>query len=367
VNVTATTTATAAVDKHETETTQDEVLQLSMDTADSSAATIPSGRDVEERNKKIEKAINKYLISLAHDLSKTEDDLKGIVSSLRTRLKKDEFWKKTNELQKNTIEVTTTSFFEFHEILVESADVSRSLESLMTDLRLIKEEEFMEAEFNDPKVIANEFNSPYYNDPTGQVCQLFDYIKSCDKQFKDGLSSPDNNFYSPYISICQSSGWGKSRIMRQLSAEIPVLYLSYQHTKSKGYPIRTQKAIDFLNLKVDQDNNEMPLTNESYYRLLFAAQRYKTFWTKKREKMVEGRAEDVDAVNKFIGVVFNNPGFWKDVQQDWEKNQEDSKKSIFLTQQAGINKTNKAHLLSSYLTRLVDYWTKNQTKTFFWQ
>jgi hypothetical protein len=99
------------------------------------------------------------------------------------------------------------------------------------------------------EAMANEFKSPY-KDPDEQVNSLYSYIQWCDKEFQQGHQ---DKWYSPYITICQSSGWGKSRIVRQLSALTPVLYLSYRGIQSNGYPGRTTEAIDFLNLEVTKN------------------------------------------------------------------------------------------------------------------
>jgi hypothetical protein len=112
---------------------------------------------------------------------------------------------------------------------------------------------------------------------------------TCDEQYKEGSQA---KWYSPYISICQSSGLGKSRTVRQLSALIPVLYLSYQHAGIQGYPGRTKKAIDFLTVNFDvgqsedDSNAQTCLTIESCDRLVFASKRYQDFWTKKRQQML---------------------------------------------------------------------------------
>jgi hypothetical protein len=130
-----------------------------------------------------------------------------------------------------------------------------------------------------------------------------------------------NEWFSPDISICQSSGWGKSRVVRQLSALVPVLYLSYQGTKNKEYPERTSRAIDFLRLEVDQKYEgiltRLHLTNISISRLVFAALRYKAFWTEKRQEILGGREQNEDANEQFIDAVFNNHDFWVNVENDW--------------------------------------------------
>ena len=72
-----------------------------MDTADSSAADF-SVNNVEDRDAKIEKAVDNYVTNLAKELGNRKDGLKGIVSSLLSILRGDEFW---NEKQKIEIEV----------------------------------------------------------------------------------------------------------------------------------------------------------------------------------------------------------------------------------------------------------------------
>ena len=110
--------------------------------------------------------------------------------------------------------------------------------------------------------------------------------------------------------------------MRQLSALIPVLYLSYQSTDSSGYPGRTKEAINFLLLEVVKsagDNvAQSSLTPESYKRLVFATQRNRTFWTEKRKTMLKDREQDDKATDKFIDDVFNNKSFWLDSQKAWD-------------------------------------------------
>jgi hypothetical protein len=61
------------------------------------------------------------------------------------------------------------------------------------------------------------------------------------------------------------------------------------------------------------------LTDASLNRLVFAAQKYKAFWTEKRKQMVKDREQDRDAADKFIDEVFNNLDFWVDLQNDWKK------------------------------------------------
>lgn len=91
--------------------------------------------------------------------------------------------------------------------------------------------------------LARAFDAPYH-DPSQQLESLHKYIKDCSQAF----SVPGRNWYSPYISICQSSGWGKSRLLRQLSTRASGLYVSFmsETRRGGGYPLRTTKAIDFL-------------------------------------------------------------------------------------------------------------------------
>jgi hypothetical protein len=136
----------------------------------------------------------------------------------------------------------------------------------------------------------NQFTVRYL-DPTGQVDQLHKYICRCDKNFKDGLGLEKNKYYSTYTSICQSSGWGKSRIMRQLSALIPVLCLSYQQINSEEYPGRTEEAVAFLNLVVDKTktNSKRRLTMNPFIDFFLLRKVSKSCWLQEESVVGQGR------------------------------------------------------------------------------
>jgi hypothetical protein len=53
-------------------------------------------------------------------------------------------------------------------------------------------------------------------------------------------------YHSPYISICQSSGYGKSRLLKEFSRKNPVLYLSLADGSSTAYPRQTKTAMELV-------------------------------------------------------------------------------------------------------------------------
>lgn len=79
-----------------------------------------------------------------------------------------------------------------------------------------------------------------YHDPIDFLDRFKQHLLSCARKF-DVL-----RYYSPYLAICQSSGWGKSRLLKEVSKSLPVLYISFQDARSSGYPKRSESAIQYL-------------------------------------------------------------------------------------------------------------------------
>jgi hypothetical protein len=186
-----------------------------MNTADvdSSSASIPSGNDIEERNEKIVKAVNNYVSNLANELGKSKDDLKGIVAALLKRLKKDEFWKKNEELQRGEIEVTTTNFFEFV-IHIENADISAALDSLMDELSSLNV-----VSPNSRIVPVNYHISDTELKHKFDLNQFVEHIQSVATEWnatKD-TNNPNEKYIAPYFCFIQSSGMGKTKLMYEFA------------------------------------------------------------------------------------------------------------------------------------------------------
>jgi hypothetical protein len=55
-----------------------------------------------------------------------------------------------------------------------------------------------------------------------------------------------NNHYIPYSTIFQSSGYGKSRLIKEMAKDIPTIYICLRDAKSTGYPLRTNVGADLF-------------------------------------------------------------------------------------------------------------------------
>jgi hypothetical protein len=105
---------TAAAEAEDDDKTMKDKALPDMDTDDSSAAAIPSSNDCDdERNAKIENAVDNYVTNLANDLKRNNEDFTKLVTKLRNILQDDEFWNQKQELQRNGIEVITRNYFDF--------------------------------------------------------------------------------------------------------------------------------------------------------------------------------------------------------------------------------------------------------------
>ena len=88
--------------------------------------------------------------------------------------------------------------------------------------------------------LAKENFMSDFVDARNQTHELEKYIIAC----SDAYGNATDKYYSPYIALCQSSGWGKSRLIRQLSQRMRVVYFSFMRATSSGYPERV--GADFI-------------------------------------------------------------------------------------------------------------------------
>ena len=157
---------------------------------------------------------------------------------------------------------------------------------------------------NEHAAIASAFENKYH-DPNGGVARLRDYVENCHVCWKrHGIASNETDTskpkpYSPFITLCQSSGWGKSRMVRELSNQLPVLYVSFQGEDSTGYPKRTKEAIEYL-----KDGTWFELTN----RLDRAARSLRALW----KRNTDDPKKELN-FNSFD--VTNEKQFWDDLQR----------------------------------------------------
>src|SRR6202044_1057670 len=78
---------------------------------------------------------------------------------------------------------------------------------------------------------AKSFRIPY-EDPASIVLALRDLVKSFIREFY----CKDSKYFSPYIVISQSSGYGKSRLVRELALHFPTVYFCFRAKLAPGFP-----------------------------------------------------------------------------------------------------------------------------------
>uniref|UniRef100_A0A7S0QL40 Uncharacterized protein n=1 Tax=Cryptomonas curvata TaxID=233186 RepID=A0A7S0QL40_9CRYP len=96
-------------------------------------------------------------------------------------------------------------------------------------------------EKSDQAVLAAEFVAEYID--TSKIVEGFiDYATACQLNFFNS----NFTFLSPYLTLVQSSGYGKTRLLRQVAYSHVMLYVCFRKILSTGYPPRTNKAISAL-------------------------------------------------------------------------------------------------------------------------
>ena len=89
-----------------------------------------------------------------------------------------------------------------------------------------------------------------YKDPQNMVENFLAYIRAC----SDSFSRRPGKYFSPYISLVQSSGYGKSRLLREVSRHVRVMYVSMMDSSDSGYPRPTDDAKKAMFADLDSGN-----------------------------------------------------------------------------------------------------------------
>ncbi len=99
----------------------------------------------------------------------------------------------------------------------------------------------IERKVSDESTLAMDFLDVYV-DKMELIDGFKNYLITCEGKFRDA----PQNFLSPYVTLVQSSGYGKTRLIREVAKQLITLYVCFREEKSTGYPPRTSKAIDTL-------------------------------------------------------------------------------------------------------------------------
>ena len=116
------------------------------------------------------------------------------------------------------------------------------------------------------KTIASSFKKELLSKNDKQKSIILNYLIDSMKLFKIG-----SRFYAPFVTICQSSGVGKSRFVLECGEDIPLVYGVFRAASDKSYPPMSdwiklftkyvlEAPIDSVPINIQYDN----LNAESY-------------------------------------------------------------------------------------------------------
>lgn len=88
--------------------------------------------------------------------------------------------------------------------------------------------------------LEKAFNADYVDD-VGMIDKFLNYLNCKHKTWKSNTHN-----YVPYSTIFQSSGYGKSRLVKEVAKQVPTIYLCLRDANSTGYPPRTSVGADLF-------------------------------------------------------------------------------------------------------------------------
>ena len=132
-------------------------------------------------------------------------------------------------------------------------------------LQLLKNEASRAAAPPSPQAVTDETKVAFsndYEDPYHVVRDFIGYVQECHEEYK----KRDASYVAPYISLCQSSGYGKSRLLKQVSKSRKLLYVCVANESAICYPMPNTKARDFLFSKDGNDKERQKHLQEQLER-----------------------------------------------------------------------------------------------------
>ena len=89
--------------------------------------------------------------------------------------------------------------------------------------------------------LQKKFNAPYQNPDI--VNHFVGYLQDCSAAFHKDKGT---THFSPYVSVVQASGYGKTRLMKETSKRLRTVYICLREQNSSGFPPRTNHACNFI-------------------------------------------------------------------------------------------------------------------------
>jgi len=97
--------------------------------------------------------------------------------------------------------------------------------------------------------LASSFNKKLLSQNDKQKSIILKYFADSLELFKTA-----NRFYAPFVTICQSSGVGKSRFVLECGEDIPLVYGVFRAESDKGYPRMSDWIKSFVDYVIDETN-----------------------------------------------------------------------------------------------------------------
>ena len=116
------------------------------------------------------------------------------------------------------------------------------------------------------------FTSDYKTVPTGDVRKvLIQYINKCAQLFHSPESSSSESstaYYSPYITMVQSSGYGKTALVLEIAKQIKSYYICLREASSSGEPKRTSAVANSDYFSGDFDASAKKENFQTFFKKL---------------------------------------------------------------------------------------------------
>ena len=171
----------------------------------------------------------------APDPSLSEQEKASHIKILLTHLQIKVTDEKVELVSANLAALNLFRFSDLLEMEVES--IKSDLTKTISDILAPKESKGHET---DELVYTDAFNADY-EDPKYLVNRFHRHLGEC-----LGTWSKTSH-YSPYVALVQSSGTGKSRLIRELSKKgVYVIYVCLRDIRDTGYPARSELANELL-------------------------------------------------------------------------------------------------------------------------
>jgi hypothetical protein len=200
----------------------------------------PSRRS-DDRNTKIKHAVDNYVTKLAETFNLQKEDVEEITAALVDMLNDNEFWNPGKEAQRSEIKyVTKARLLDCLNDWVSTDDISRALDSLMQDLRVVRavspDTRMVPVDYHiADTVLKNDFDLHKFVEKIQSVAEEWNKTKD--------LKDPEKKYIAPYFCFIQSSGMGKTKLLHEF-AKLTKTTSSHAHEDNSN--LSEEFSCDFI-------------------------------------------------------------------------------------------------------------------------